>query len=47
VIVAVTANASAEDRQRCLESGMDGFVSKPFTMAALQAELAQAATRRR
>jgi signal transduction histidine kinase/ActR/RegA family two-component response regulator len=47
VIVAVTANASAEDRQRCLESGMDSFVSKPFTMAALQAELAQAATRRR
>ncbi len=29
-IVAVTANAFPEDQERCLESGMDGYISKPF-----------------
>ena len=34
-IIAITANAFAEDRQRALEVGMDDHVAKPIDMAKL------------
>jgi PAS domain S-box-containing protein len=38
-IVALTANAFAEDRQRYLEAGMDDYLAKPFDRAGLEAVL--------
>lgn len=34
-IIALTANASETDEQRCRDAGMDAFVSKPLQLAAL------------
>lgn len=38
-IVALTANVMEDDREACLEAGMDGFLTKPYTRDELLAEL--------
>jgi two-component system capsular synthesis sensor histidine kinase RcsC len=39
-VIGVTANALAEEKQRCLESGMDSCLSKPVTLDVLKQTLA-------
>jgi CheY-like chemotaxis protein/two-component sensor histidine kinase len=40
-IIALTARAMAEDRQRCMDAGMDGYVSKPIDRTKMFEEIAK------
>jgi CheY-like chemotaxis protein len=41
-VIAVTAMAAKSDRERCMEAGVDEYLSKPFRVAALYAALDRA-----
>ncbi len=40
-IIAVTANAQADDRARCFDVGMDDFIAKPVRLHELRGVLAR------
>ncbi|NTV50996.1 MAG: response regulator [Geobacteraceae bacterium] len=41
IVIALTGHAGAEDRQMCIDAGMDDYLTKPFTMPQLDAILSR------
>ncbi|RCI04237.1 hypothetical protein CU098_001561, partial [Rhizopus stolonifer] len=46
-IIALTASASKEDRQICIDAGMNDFISKPFTMVEMKSAIKTCANNRK
>jgi len=46
-VIALTANATLEDRDRCIDAGMDDYLSKPFTLDQLAQTLGRWLARER
>jgi CheY-like chemotaxis protein len=38
-VIALTADATLDDKEKCLEAGMDNFISKPFRIEEINAIL--------
>ena len=44
IIIAMTANAMTEDKENCLQAGMDDYISKPFKLETIKETLSRWAT---
>jgi len=38
-VIALTANATKTEKEKCLQAGMNGYISKPFRMEELMKQI--------